>query len=341
MKNVNELYHHGILGQKWGKRNGPPYPLDPEDHSASEKKAGWRKSLSDDEKIDIVRKNSKLEQDRKIDSYYAELKKTAKAVLDDPDVQAGLKAAAVILAAYGAYKIGAPLLKDAGMEFLDRTFGSTEALRTNWNGMVQDSVFNSLDELPKSKTNYFDDYMNSTSDTAYTILTNNVNNGWPDAAGRTNNCMLCTTSIVMKLKGYDVSAETSDNGWSMKQVSDWFEGATVTSPHALSYKSLMKQMAESGDGSYGNFAVQWKTGGGHSIFYIVKDGKVHFIDGQANLEYNPKKLFKHADILQSKYVRLDNCEPKEAVIGALSENLHNFSGNSKTVFAYRKKMGSK
>ena len=23
-----ELYHHGIEGQKWGIRNGPPYPLD-------------------------------------------------------------------------------------------------------------------------------------------------------------------------------------------------------------------------------------------------------------------------------------------------------------------------
>ena len=24
----NELYHHGVLGQKWGVMNGPPYPLD-------------------------------------------------------------------------------------------------------------------------------------------------------------------------------------------------------------------------------------------------------------------------------------------------------------------------
>ena len=41
-----ELYHHGVKGQKWGKKNGPPYPLRAGDHSASEKKAGWRKSLS-------------------------------------------------------------------------------------------------------------------------------------------------------------------------------------------------------------------------------------------------------------------------------------------------------
>lgn len=46
-----ELYHHGILGQKWGRHNGPPYPLAPGNHSASEKKAGWRKSLDKAESV--------------------------------------------------------------------------------------------------------------------------------------------------------------------------------------------------------------------------------------------------------------------------------------------------
>lgn len=39
------LQHHGILGQKWGVKNGPPYPISSEDHSSSEKKARWQYSL--------------------------------------------------------------------------------------------------------------------------------------------------------------------------------------------------------------------------------------------------------------------------------------------------------
>ena len=34
---ANELYHHGIRGQKWGVRNGPPYPLKGGMYSGSEK----------------------------------------------------------------------------------------------------------------------------------------------------------------------------------------------------------------------------------------------------------------------------------------------------------------
>ena len=36
----DELWHHGIQGQKWGHKNGPPYPLDPKsDYSKEERKA--------------------------------------------------------------------------------------------------------------------------------------------------------------------------------------------------------------------------------------------------------------------------------------------------------------
>ena len=35
----DRLYHHGILGQKWGVKNGPPYPLKGGDYSQSEVKA--------------------------------------------------------------------------------------------------------------------------------------------------------------------------------------------------------------------------------------------------------------------------------------------------------------
>lgn len=67
----NVLTHHGILGMKHKIRMGPPYPLPASAHSAAEKKAGWRKSLDGDSKMETagVRVNKKLkklqEEDKK------------------------------------------------------------------------------------------------------------------------------------------------------------------------------------------------------------------------------------------------------------------------------------
>jgi len=56
------LTHHGIKGQRWGDRNGPPYPLDSKAHSASEKKAGWKKSLDPKSVKKLERKKRELHE---------------------------------------------------------------------------------------------------------------------------------------------------------------------------------------------------------------------------------------------------------------------------------------
>lgn len=45
VSNSSYLSHHGIRGQKWGKKNGPPYPLGGGDYSAEETRKIYRERL--------------------------------------------------------------------------------------------------------------------------------------------------------------------------------------------------------------------------------------------------------------------------------------------------------
>ena len=63
------LMHHGVLGQKWGKLNGPPYPLKSSAHSASEKKAGWKNSLAKDPEL-VEKKQAYRDASREYNKAY-------------------------------------------------------------------------------------------------------------------------------------------------------------------------------------------------------------------------------------------------------------------------------
>lgn len=62
----DELYHHGILGQKWGKKNGPPYPLDASNHSAAEKKAINKANYKTYKAVNRIERKKKVVRDTNI-----------------------------------------------------------------------------------------------------------------------------------------------------------------------------------------------------------------------------------------------------------------------------------
>ncbi len=57
--NDKVLVHYGIEGQKWGQRNGPPYPLSPQDMSTAERRAdtGQVKRVERDAKGQIIKRD--------------------------------------------------------------------------------------------------------------------------------------------------------------------------------------------------------------------------------------------------------------------------------------------
>lgn len=61
---MNELYHHGIQGQKWGVQNGPPYPLDSDDKSAAEKRASGGKEYSEKQKARLEKRRKHVLKER-------------------------------------------------------------------------------------------------------------------------------------------------------------------------------------------------------------------------------------------------------------------------------------
>ena len=95
MENNNELYHHGILGMKWGKKNGPPYPLDYSKLSYAEREAAKGKAVAsgnvkeaakninyfDNDELRKVRERFQLNQD--INKLNASTVKTGKQKIDE------------------------------------------------------------------------------------------------------------------------------------------------------------------------------------------------------------------------------------------------------------------
>lgn len=102
----NYVSHSGILGMKWGKRNGPPYPLKPGDHSAEEKRKNKGNYSQDNrpKNPNTSGKSSSSDIQKVPDDVYNEKKKmspeTKKKILIGAGITAG------VIAVTGATTLG-------------------------------------------------------------------------------------------------------------------------------------------------------------------------------------------------------------------------------------------
>lgn len=282
------LSHHGILGQHWGKRNGPPYPLSGKEHSASEKKAGWRKSLD---------KGSKKAYDKgnkKTTNGSSEPESTDKKGLNKNQKRAiviGASAAAVAVAAIGTYA----LYKSGKLDFLARK-GKQALAGELPQGLKKLKVSESLSD---------------------TLRNANPHRGDPSYF---NNCSSCGIAAFLRSKGFDVTAKST--GGQMQNmggvVEECFKNAKVFDGSAVKFGRSKKDAAEMlvrrfGQNADGVCSVQFKGNGGHIFNWKISDGVVKFFDGQSGLnDAQCGKLFWETFGIDTngalQFARLDNLE---------------------------------
>lgn len=284
---------------KWGKKNGPPYPIGVSAHSQSEKKAGWRKSLdkgpddSDNKKKELSDKQKKA-------------------------IKIGATVAVTALATYGTYRLAKsgkldPYIasgKSKLNKLMEKKAGDTKIGEQKIGDILKESASKTtvkgIKKLAKPES------------LADTIKNVNPNRGNP---AYKNNCTFCSVASYLRTKGYDVIAKDTGGKQQMLGgvVENCFKGAKVIDGSAVKFGKSPKDASEMlvnkfGKNASGVCAVQLKTGGGHAFNWTIKDGIVKFFDGQdsSSLINNTQTLeiwwkrIKQNDALT--IARLDNAE---------------------------------
>lgn len=290
------LSHHGIAGQRWYVKNGPPYPLGAKAHSSNEKKAGTKGWTSEAKREQSKNNRNGDGANSKQGNISKSINKHSKTV-GDADTAAYVATYATALlgtAAYVAYMAHKAIKQSAD---------TVEHYKNN-------RTIKSAADAPKLKKK-----MTSSESMAKT------NPDYP-SSGTTMNCTFCTTAMALRKKGYDVKANKLDEGLRTVDVfGKGFNASKQNMKGKQTPQSVLDNLAQNGDGSYGNLTITWKTGGGHSIFWEVENGKTRLYDGQSGTEYTTDgewaRVFSYSNNKAYEYYRLDNCEPTAYAWGAV------------------------
>lgn len=288
----NYLSHHGIRGQKWGTRNGPPYPLGISNHSALERKAGWRKSLDKPDVNGHTKNNHSITEEKR--GLSVKQKRTFKI---------GVEAAVMILDTHSKYRLAKsgnfnPLInkgKAALHDLLRKSKAGSADNVSQWKiGDLSKAekvvlTVNGFKKLSKPET-----------------LSETLKNVNPHRGERfyKNNCTLCSIAVFLRQNGLDVTAGKTGGEQQILNgvVEECFKEAKTFDGSAVKFGKSRQDATEMllkrfGNNAYGVCSIDWNPDnslgfeGGHAFSWKIEDGVVSFFDGQANRD----------DVMVSKY----------------------------------------
>lgn len=340
-----ELYHHGIKGQQWGVRNGPPYPLSRVDHNKVVKK-GLTGSTDKQTKDKPHNKSSVLRSVARIAggaSYFA-----LGAYMSTLSTTAVWPVAgAMLIGGGGSVIVGGVGLVSASVRAAIKKYADGADKRAARHERMQGAVdykkntsqVSSSDELKGLRGTY-------NSDNIIKDLTD-INPGYGFAERSTSNCAQCSLAYIMRKNGYNVIANNrigdSEAGWSAgvtnkeilhalgydatwKTRSDGTKGydgyascsgAKVGSPVSVKTQSVADAMKAASTSTKSNsdtyiLGLTDKYGCGHSVIVESSKGKTNIIDAQSG-DVNPIDVYfsNHSSLAPSDVIAANTPDKME------------------------------
>ena len=302
---MNELYHYGILGQKWGVRRfqnekgsltpagkkrygqnvlGSLFGIGDKKKPKYTDKELYDLAVNDPDSIDYTRVDHKEQGD------------VTEGVVHAVSTVVKMKLGGVFAARKEIVR---------GAEFVSGLFNSTKY------------DIERSDNVTDKKTGF------KLKDREYTPEEDlsRVNPDFKDFnTNSKNNCMLCTVTTEMRRRGYDVTAKKAGYGYFTQDLERWFPDVEIKNYHrtpgvvsasdTARYDDVVNQMlSDNPEGARGNLMVEYIFGGGHSMFYEIKKGKLIVRDGQTGETYTKDQIvemFGYCPRIQ--WARLDNVD---------------------------------
>ena len=236
------LCHHGIKGQSWGVRNGPPYPLDKETHDKVESKSSVGQFLKDHKKE----------------------------IITGTAIMAGLVIGGVYLAKHPELvQKGISSVRNIGIKS-DSSFGSVTT--ADIDKMFEKNLSNSrIDNDFKGINPNFT--QTEGRDINFVLK---ADDGEPL---QSVNCQACSLAYEIRRKfGKDVQAHLIDTR-KEDMLSDVFKNAKTKRVSVKEWSDLSKQISKFGNGSRGVLGMTTAKGK-HMISFEVVNGRPILFDCQ-------------------------------------------------------------